>query len=175
MQLAIIWAFSKVSCFRSIASSLILGQSFSAIIGPNDLSQSNTIGVLVFVFGYCATKMQQGKLGAHAQPCSTPSAWVQCGGSFPWNHRSGKFIYVIHAATVISVSTHPGHDAFTLILNSTSTVITAVRTSWPQQWGDPRHNDGHNNKATRDVSTSTTRWRKTSWDIYIIFLALYLV
>ena len=174
MQLAIIWAFSKVSCFRSIASLLILGQSFSAIIGPNDLSQSNTIGVLVFVFGYCATKMWQ-ELWAHAQLRSTPSAWVQRGGSFPWNHRSGKFIYVIHAATVISVSTHPGHDAFTLIPNSTSMVITAIRTSWPQQWGDPRCNDGHNDKVTRDVSMSTTRWCKTSWDIYIIFLALYLV
>lgn len=38
------------------------GQSFSAIVGPNGSGKSNTIDALLFVFGYRATKMRQGKL-----------------------------------------------------------------------------------------------------------------
>jgi structural maintenance of chromosome 4 len=38
-------------------------QSFSAIVGPNGSGKSNTIDALLFVFGYRASKMRQGKLG----------------------------------------------------------------------------------------------------------------
>lgn len=38
------------------------GQSFSAIVGPNGSGKSNTIDALLFVFGYRASKMRQGKL-----------------------------------------------------------------------------------------------------------------
>ena|SRR6266702_1061737 len=54
--------FHKVGCLRYIASSLNFGQSFSAIVGPNGSGKSNTIDALLFVFGYRATKMRQGKL-----------------------------------------------------------------------------------------------------------------
>lgn len=37
-------------------------QSFSAIVGPNGSGKSNTIDALLFVFGYRASKMRQGKL-----------------------------------------------------------------------------------------------------------------
>src|SRR5258708_849369 len=37
-------------------------QSFSAIVGPNGSGKSNTIDALLFVFGYRANKMRQGKL-----------------------------------------------------------------------------------------------------------------
>ena len=37
-------------------------QSFSSIVGPNGSGKSNTIDALLFVFGYRATKMRQGKL-----------------------------------------------------------------------------------------------------------------
>jgi len=39
-----------------------LAQSFSAIVGPNGSGKSNTIDALLFVFGYRAAKMRQGKL-----------------------------------------------------------------------------------------------------------------
>ena len=42
--------------------SLMLSQSFSAIVGPNGSGKSNTIDALLFVFGYRASKMRQGKL-----------------------------------------------------------------------------------------------------------------
>ncbi|KLT44076.1 hypothetical protein CC85DRAFT_311309 [Cutaneotrichosporon oleaginosum] len=37
-------------------------KSFSAIVGPNGSGKSNTIDALLFVFGFRATKMRQGKL-----------------------------------------------------------------------------------------------------------------
>jgi structural maintenance of chromosome 4 len=54
-------------------------QSFSAIVGPNGSGKSNTIDALLFVFGYRASKMRQGKLSelihnsaqhSHLQECS---------------------------------------------------------------------------------------------------------
>ncbi|KAI3612793.1 nuclear condensin complex subunit smc4 [Moniliophthora roreri] len=39
-----------------------LALSFSSIVGPNGSGKSNTIDALLFVFGYRATKMRQGKL-----------------------------------------------------------------------------------------------------------------
>ena len=37
-------------------------QSFSSIVGPNGSGKSNTIDALLFVFGYRASKMRQGKI-----------------------------------------------------------------------------------------------------------------
>jgi hypothetical protein len=54
--------FHKVSCFRVATFKLISLQSFSAIVGPNGSGKSNTIDALLFVFGYRASKMRQGKL-----------------------------------------------------------------------------------------------------------------
>jgi structural maintenance of chromosome 4 len=58
--------FHKVREFSSlieIALSLTdHSQSFSAIVGPNGSGKSNTIDALLFVFGYRASKMRQGKL-----------------------------------------------------------------------------------------------------------------
>ena len=41
---------------------LKMNQSFSSIVGPNGSGKSNTIDALLFVFGYRASKMRQGKL-----------------------------------------------------------------------------------------------------------------
>lgn len=51
--------------FKSYAGRQEIGpfhKSFSAIVGPNGSGKSNTIDALLFVFGYRATKMRQGKL-----------------------------------------------------------------------------------------------------------------
>ncbi|KAF9487486.1 RecF/RecN/SMC protein [Pleurotus eryngii] len=51
--------------FKSYAGRQVIGpfhKSFSAIVGPNGSGKSNTIDALLFVFGYRATKMRQGKL-----------------------------------------------------------------------------------------------------------------
>lgn len=51
--------------FKSYAGRQEIGpfhKSFSAIVGPNGSGKSNTIDALLFVFGYRANKMRQGKL-----------------------------------------------------------------------------------------------------------------
>lgn len=51
--------------FKSYANRQEIGpfhKSFSAIVGPNGSGKSNTIDALLFVFGYRASKMRQGKL-----------------------------------------------------------------------------------------------------------------
>ncbi|KAG8882409.1 hypothetical protein FRB99_004665, partial [Tulasnella sp. 403] len=51
--------------FKSYAGKQEIGpfhKSFSAIVGPNGSGKSNTIDALLFVFGYRASKMRQGKL-----------------------------------------------------------------------------------------------------------------
>lgn len=51
--------------FKSYAGRQDIGpfhKSFSAIVGPNGSGKSNTIDALLFVFGYRANKMRQGKL-----------------------------------------------------------------------------------------------------------------
>jgi structural maintenance of chromosome 4 len=55
--------FHKVGCLlplRCVVANFL--QSFSAIVGPNGSGKSNTIDALLFVFGYRASKMRQGKL-----------------------------------------------------------------------------------------------------------------
>jgi len=52
--------------FKSYAGRVEIGpfhSSFSAIVGPNGSGKSNTIDALLFVFGYRASKMRQGKVG----------------------------------------------------------------------------------------------------------------
>ncbi|KAH6911148.1 RecF/RecN/SMC N terminal domain-containing protein [Coprinopsis sp. MPI-PUGE-AT-0042] len=51
--------------FKSYAGRQEIGpfhKSFSAIVGPNGSGKSNTIDALLFVFGYRASKMRQGKV-----------------------------------------------------------------------------------------------------------------
>lgn len=51
--------------FKSYAGRQEIGpfhKSFSAIVGPNGSGKSNTIDAMLFVFGYRASKMRQGKL-----------------------------------------------------------------------------------------------------------------
>ena len=44
------------------SQNVAMNQSFSSIVGPNGSGKSNTIDALLFVFGYRASKMRQGKL-----------------------------------------------------------------------------------------------------------------
>ena len=56
--------FHKVGLNRIVTdrSKRAPSQSFSSIVGPNGSGKSNTIDALLFVFGYRASKMRQGKL-----------------------------------------------------------------------------------------------------------------
>ena len=53
--------------FKSYAGKQIVGPfhgSFSAVVGPNGSGKSNVIDALLFVFGFRASKMRQGKISA---------------------------------------------------------------------------------------------------------------
>ena len=53
--------------FKSYAGRQIVGPfhvSFSAVVGPNGSGKSNVIDSLLFVFGFRASKMRQGKISA---------------------------------------------------------------------------------------------------------------
>lgn len=53
--------------FKSYAGVQIIGpfhKSFSAVVGPNGSGKSNVIDSLLFVFGFRASKMRQGKISA---------------------------------------------------------------------------------------------------------------
>lgn len=53
--------------FKSYAGKQIVGpfhESFSAVVGPNGSGKSNVIDALLFVFGFRASKMRQGKISA---------------------------------------------------------------------------------------------------------------
>lgn len=59
----VIGPFHKVSSSQNnVTRVAYLIQSFSSIVGPNGSGKSNTIDALLFVFGYRASKMRQGKL-----------------------------------------------------------------------------------------------------------------
>ncbi|KAK4047568.1 Structural maintenance of chromosomes protein 4 [Microbotryomycetes sp. JL201] len=101
--------------FKSYRGRNVIGpfhKSFSSIVGPNGSGKSNTIDALLFVFGYRATKMRQGKLselihnsGAASTGDTPPSADTELvdGAEFegsdedeedyvarPTNKKSGK-------------------------------------------------------------------------------------
>ncbi|MBW0475144.1 hypothetical protein O181_014859 [Austropuccinia psidii MF-1] len=69
--------------FKSYAGRQVIGpfhKSFSAIVGPNGSGKSNTIDALLFVFGFKATKMRQGKLSEliHNSSASPPGGYDSC-------------------------------------------------------------------------------------------------
>jgi len=69
--------------FKSYAGRQVIGpfhKSFSAIVGPNGSGKSNTIDALLFVFGFKATKMRQGKLSEliHNSSASPPGGFESC-------------------------------------------------------------------------------------------------
>lgn len=69
--------------FKSYAGRQVIGpfhKSFSAIVGPNGSGKSNTIDALLFVFGFKATKMRQGKLSEliHNSSASPSGGFESC-------------------------------------------------------------------------------------------------
>ncbi|KAL5519615.1 SMC4 [Sanghuangporus vaninii] len=91
--------------FKSYAGRQVIGpfhKSFSAIVGPNGSGKSNTIDALLFVFGYRASKMRQGKL----------SELIHNSANYP---DLDECSVEVHFREIIDL---PGPDAFEVIPNS---------------------------------------------------------
>ncbi|KAH9041388.1 RecF/RecN/SMC N terminal domain-containing protein [Lactarius pseudohatsudake] len=100
--------------FKSYAGRQEIGpfhKSFSAIVGPNGSGKSNTIDALLFVFGYRATKMRQGKLSELIHNSAEHPDLQECSVE-------------VHFREIIDL---PGPDAFTVVPNST---LAVTRTAY---------------------------------------------
>ncbi|KAJ2477771.1 Structural maintenance of chromosomes protein 4 [Coemansia sp. RSA 2320] len=67
--------------FKSYAGRQVIGpfhRSFSAIVGPNGSGKSNVIDALLFVFGYRANKIRQGKLSELIHSSKNAGGVSQC-------------------------------------------------------------------------------------------------
>ncbi|KAJ2777607.1 Structural maintenance of chromosomes protein 4 [Coemansia javaensis] len=67
--------------FKSYAGRQVIGpfhKSFSAVVGPNGSGKSNVIDALLFVFGYRANKIRQGKLSELIHSSKNAGQLTQC-------------------------------------------------------------------------------------------------
>ncbi|EIW64469.1 RecF/RecN/SMC protein [Trametes versicolor FP-101664 SS1] len=103
--------------FKSYAGRQEIGpfhKSFSAIVGPNGSGKSNTIDALLFVFGYRASKMRQGKLSELIHNSANHPNLPDCSVE-------------VHFREIIDL---PGPDAFELVPGSKLVVTrTAYRNN----------------------------------------------
>ncbi|KAH9973203.1 RecF/RecN/SMC N terminal domain-containing protein [Lactifluus volemus] len=100
--------------FKSYAGRQEIGpfhKSFSAIVGPNGSGKSNTIDALLFVFGYRASKMRQGKLSELIHNSAHHPNLQECSVE-------------VHFREIIDL---PGPDAFTIVPDST---LAVARTAY---------------------------------------------
>ncbi|KAF9469527.1 RecF/RecN/SMC N terminal domain-containing protein [Collybia nuda] len=91
--------------FKSYAGRQEIGpfhKSFSSIVGPNGSGKSNTIDALLFVFGYRASKMRQGKL----------SELIHNSAKYP---DLGECSVEVHFREIVDL---PGPDAFEVVPDS---------------------------------------------------------
>ncbi|CAA7264900.1 unnamed protein product [Cyclocybe aegerita] len=87
--------------FKSYAGRQEIGpfhKSFSSIVGPNGSGKSNTIDALLFVFGYRASKMRQGKISELIHNSANHPDLEECSVE-------------VHFRDIIDL---PGPDAFTV-------------------------------------------------------------
>ncbi|KAG0147827.1 hypothetical protein CROQUDRAFT_655607 [Cronartium quercuum f. sp. fusiforme G11] len=105
--------------FKSYAGRQVIGpfhKSFSAIVGPNGSGKSNTIDALLFVFGFKATKMRQGKL----------SELIHNSSASP----KGGFEYCSVEVWFRNIIDQNGPDDYTVVPNSSLIVArTATRAN----------------------------------------------
>ncbi|TFK56417.1 hypothetical protein OE88DRAFT_1741296 [Heliocybe sulcata] len=103
--------------FKSYAGRQEIGpfhKSFSAIVGPNGSGKSNTIDALLFVFGWRATKMRQGKL----------SELIHNSARYP---DLDDCSVEVHFREIVDL---PGPDAYEVVLDSRLVVSrTAYRNN----------------------------------------------
>ncbi|KAJ6499379.1 RecF/RecN/SMC [Mycena sanguinolenta] len=103
--------------FKSYAGRQEIGpfhKSFSAIVGPNGSGKSNTIDALLFVFGYRASKMRQGKLSELIHNSARYPDLEECSVE-------------VHFREIVDL---PGPDAFEVVPGSQLTVTrTAAKNN----------------------------------------------
>ncbi|KAF8336456.1 uncharacterized protein EI90DRAFT_3119718 [Cantharellus anzutake] len=96
-------------------------KSFSAIVGPNGSGKSNTIDALLFVFGYRANKMRQGKLSELIHNSTRK------GDDSDDESELDSCSVEVHFREIID---HPGPDDYEVVSNSKLVIArTAYRSN----------------------------------------------
>ncbi|KAI0053393.1 hypothetical protein FA95DRAFT_739679 [Auriscalpium vulgare] len=121
--------------FKSYAGRQVIGpfhKSFSSIVGPNGSGKSNTIDALLFVFGYRASKMRQGKL----------SELIHNSAHYP---DLDECSVEVHFREIMDL---PGPDAFNVIPNST---LIVTRTAYKSS--SSKYSINGKNSSLQEVTT----------------------
>ncbi|TDL14252.1 hypothetical protein BD410DRAFT_734369, partial [Rickenella mellea] len=92
--------------------------SFSSIVGPNGSGKSNTIDALLFVFGYRALKMRQGKL----------SELIHNSARYP---DLDDCSVEVHFREIVDL---PGPDAYKVVPNSQLVVARTAYKSYSSNY-----------------------------------------
>lgn len=119
--------------FKSYAGRQEIGpfhKSFSAIVGPNGSGKSNTIDALLFVFGYRASKMRQGKLSELIHNSAGKEGLETCSVEVWFREIVDLVSLTVSLPPDLAHRTQPGVDNFLLVPNSQLVVTrTAYRNN----------------------------------------------
>ena len=120
--------------FKSYAGRQVVGPfhaSFSAVVGPNGSGKSNVIDSLLFVFGFRASKMRQGKISAlihnSAQHQDLDHCEVEVHFQEIIDHPGGKHEVVPESDMIVSRRAFKNNSS-NYYLNGKTTNFTAVTT-----------------------------------------------
>src|SRR5277367_108394 len=108
-----------------------IGQSFSSIVGPNGSGKSNVIDSLLFVFGFRASKMRQGKISAlihnSAQHQDLDFCEVEVHFQEIMDLPGGKYEVIPDSTMIVSRRAFKNNSS-NYYLNGRTTNFTAVTT-----------------------------------------------
>ena len=120
--------------FKSYAGRQVVGPfhaSFSAVVGPNGSGKSNVIDSLLFVFGFRASKMRQGKISAlihnSAQHANLDYCEVEVHFQEIIDYPGGKYEAIPDSEMVVSRKAFKNNSS-NYYLNGRTTNFTAVTT-----------------------------------------------
>ena len=120
--------------FKSYAGQQVVGPfhvSFSAVVGPNGSGKSNVIDSLLFVFGFRASKMRQGKISALIHNSAAHPNLDHCEVEVYFEQildlPGGKHEIVADTQMVVSRKAFKNNSS-TYYLNGRTTNFTAVTT-----------------------------------------------
>ncbi|ETN45332.1 uncharacterized protein HMPREF1541_09163 [Cyphellophora europaea CBS 101466] len=131
--------------FKSYAGRQIVGPfhaSFSAVVGPNGSGKSNVIDSLLFVFGFRASKMRQGKISALIHNSAMHPNLDHCEVEVHFqeiiDHPGGKHEVVPDTTMVVSRKAFKNNSS-NYYLNGRTTNFTSVTTLLKEKGIDLDH------------------------------------
>ncbi|KAJ2888694.1 Structural maintenance of chromosomes protein 4, partial [Coemansia aciculifera] len=121
--------------FKSYAGRQVIGpfhRSFSAIVGPNGSGKSNVIDALLFVFGYRANKIRQGKLSELIHNSKNGGQLSQCSVSVHFmevvDSADGSSTMDVEGSSLVVTRTANTSNQSKYLVNGATSSYTEVTT-----------------------------------------------